>query len=118
WQELHARTFGLQLQLPVRAMVFLTAWLIYLADRWFDCCALSPASPRSLRQKFWQGRLAMFGALVILIALTGAAISWFEIDRAMCVRGAVVGAAAVIYLIINHTCRAWTILPIKEACVG
>jgi hypothetical protein len=118
WQELFARTFGVQLQWPVRAMLFLTAWVIYLADRWFDCSRLSSASPRSLRQRFWEGRLSCFGGLVIVIALADLLVSWLAIDRTLFMSGAAVGTAAVAYLIVNHTCRIWTTLPIKECCVG
>jgi hypothetical protein len=32
WQWLFARTFGAHLNLSLRVLLFLTAWLIYLAD--------------------------------------------------------------------------------------
>ena len=40
WQWLFAHTFGAHLSLALRALLFLTAWLIYLADRFADTIKL------------------------------------------------------------------------------
>src|SRR5205085_553174 len=52
WQALFARTFGAHLHLSIRALLFLTAWLIYLADRFADTIKLPAGSPISLRHRF------------------------------------------------------------------
>ena len=52
WQWLFGRSFGISLTASSRAALFLTAWLIYLADRLADTWALRSDDPRSLRQAF------------------------------------------------------------------
>jgi hypothetical protein len=52
WLGLFARSFHTPLQAGNCIALFLTAWLIYLADRFADCDSLEPGSPRSLRQEF------------------------------------------------------------------
>ena len=52
WQWLFAHTFGAHLSLALRALLFLTAWLIYLADRFADTIKLPAGSPISLRHQF------------------------------------------------------------------
>jgi hypothetical protein len=46
-------------------------------------------------------------------------VSGLTIDRVVFFSGAVVGAMAVAYLLVNHNWSAiWRVLPIKECCVG
>jgi len=119
WQELLARMFGLQLHWSVRAMLFLTAWLIYLADRWFDVLALMPSRPHALRQDFWLGRPRFFAAATILVGCAALSVGCFAIPRSMFVGGTVVAVAAVLYLVMNHACsRVWSVAPVKECWVG
>ena len=40
WQWLFAHTFQAHLDLSLRGLLFLTAWLIYLADRFADTIKL------------------------------------------------------------------------------
>jgi hypothetical protein len=119
WQELFAQTFGLRLGWPVRAMLFLSAWFIYLLDRWLDVIALTPIGPRPLRQGFWVGKLRLFGGLAVLVGLADLAIGWFAMERWMFVSGALVGSAALVYLITNHVLSwIWRVVPVKECWVG
>ncbi len=52
WQWIFARIFGAHLTLSLRFLLFLTAWLIYLADRFADTIKLPPGIPISLRHAF------------------------------------------------------------------
>src|SRR3954447_26980728 len=52
WLWLFARTFHVPLQIGNAIALFLTAWLIYLGDRFADASNLKRDSHRSLRQEF------------------------------------------------------------------
>src|SRR5205809_4020802 len=52
WLWLFARTFHVPLRIGNLVALFLTAWLIYLADRFADAISLTSSLPRSLRQEF------------------------------------------------------------------
>ncbi|MFL6515927.1 MAG: hypothetical protein ACJ8M1_12990 [Chthoniobacterales bacterium] len=119
WQELFARTFGIQLHWPVRAVLFLSAWLIYLADRWLDVLALTPVRPHAVRQEVWLTRPRSFAALTIIVGSADLLIGCFAMERSVFVSGMVVAVAAVVYLIMNHSCSGvWSIAPVKECWVG
>jgi len=51
WQWLFAHTFKLEIEHGARVALFLTAWLIYLADRYADAAALDEDEQKSLRQE-------------------------------------------------------------------
>src|SRR3982751_6419223 len=52
WLWLFARTFHVPLQTGNCVALFLTAWLIYLGDRFADAVSLPANLPRSVRQDF------------------------------------------------------------------
>ena len=69
WLWLFARTFHASVDPVNCAALFLTAWLIYLADRLADSYSLQDGGPRSLRHEFclnhrqiWIGALAVIAA--------------------------------------------------------
>ena len=92
--------------------LFLTAWLIYLADRFADCTSLRPDLPRSLRQEFCLRHREIWIATILLVGGFDAYVETFLI-------GAVVGGLALIYLVINHPLGLiWRSLPAKELAIG
>ena len=52
WQWIFAYNFHLSVPPGHRAALFLTAWLIYLADRFGDSLSLVAGQPNSARQQF------------------------------------------------------------------
>src|SRR3954465_8051859 len=68
WLWLFARTFHVPLQIGNAVALFLTAWVIYLADRFADASNLKPNSPRSLRQEFCLRHREFWIATLALVA--------------------------------------------------
>ena len=119
WLWLFARTFETTV-LPVNgAALFLTAWLIYLADRLADSCALPPSNPRSLRHEFCLRYRPIWIAALTVIAGADAVLIWNQLGPVTFFAGALVGTLALIHLVLNYTLGgAWPPLPLKEAAVG
>ncbi|HKP93837.1 MAG TPA: hypothetical protein VJS88_08055 [Chthoniobacterales bacterium] len=119
WLGLFARTFGILLRLGNCVALFLTAWLIYLADRLADALALQPNLPRSLRQDFCLRHREIWIATVALVGGFDAYVIWRSTATGTFLAGAVVGALAVIYLVLNHPLGViWRALPAKELAIG
>jgi hypothetical protein len=119
WLWLFARTFQIPLQVGNAVALFLTAWVIYLADRLADSISLKPGSPRSLRQEFCLRYREVWIAAVLLVAGFDAYVIWRTTALATFLVGAVVGVLALIYLVINHPLGLiWRSLPAKELVIG
>src|SRR4051794_4887469 len=119
WLWLFARTFRVPLQTGNVVALFLTAWLIYLADRFADSSSLKPNSPRSLRQDFCLRHRVIWIASVALIAGFDAYVIWRTTAIQTFLVGAVVGSLALIYLVVNHPLGlVWRSLPAKELAIG
>src|SRR5256714_1837085 len=119
WLWLFARTFRIPLQLGNCVALFLTAWLIYLADRFADCTSLRPDLPRSLRQEFCLRHREIWIATILLVGGFDAYVIWRTTALETFLIGAVVGGLALIYLVINHPLGLiWRSLPAKELAIG
>jgi hypothetical protein len=119
WLWLFARSFHAAVEPVNGAVLFLTAWLIYLADRLADSSSLPAGAPRSLRHEFCLNhRRAWIGTLTI-IGATDAYLIWRGIGGETFFAGAVIGALALIHLVLNHSLGgAWPALPLKEPAIG
>lgn len=119
WLWLFARTFHLSADPANCAALFLTAWLIYLADRLADSHALPAGRPRSLRHKFClRYRRAWVGGLIV-IAASDATIVWRGIGAETLFAGTIVGTLALAHLLLNYSLGgAWPPLPLKEFATG
>ncbi len=118
WQELFARSLGVALGPGARVALFLTAWLIYLADRAVDTFRLRGSDALSLRQRFClRNRRPWIVALIFVGAADGICL-WNSLDPHIFRPGLAVGAASIAYLSINSLGRAWRFLPIKELLIG
>jgi hypothetical protein len=119
WLWLFARTFHVPVQLGNAVALFLTAWLIYLADRLADAVSLRSGMPRSLRQEFClRHREAWISGLVLI-----AGFDLYVIGRSVAagtfLAGAVVGILAVVYLALNYPRGlVWRSVPAKEVAIG
>ena len=119
WLCLFARTFHLPV-LPGNAVaLFLTAWLIYLADRLADASVLKAELPRSLRQAFCLRHREIWISALLLIGGFDLYVIWRSVAAGTFFAGAVVGILALIYLALNHPRGLiWRSLPIKEVAIG
>ncbi|MDP9004866.1 MAG: hypothetical protein M3N12_08760 [Verrucomicrobiota bacterium] len=119
WLGLFARVFHVTISPANGAALFLTAWLIYLADRLADSYSLPALGPRSLRHGFCLNhRQVWIGALAVIAAADGVLI-WRGISHETFVAGAVIGALALTYLVLNYSLGgAWPALPLKEPAIG
>ena len=102
-----------------RVALFLTAWLIYLADRLADSRALPDYAPRSLRHEFCLRHQRIWIGALVVIVVADAVIIWNGLGVGIAVAGGVVGAFAVIHLLLNYSLGgSWPPLPLKEFAVG
>ncbi len=119
WLWLFARTFQVPFQIGNAVALFLTAWLIYLADRLADSSTLDAALPRSLRQGFCLQHRELWIVTIALVAGFDAYVIWRTTALQTFLIGAVVGIIAVIYLVANHPLGLiWRALPAKELAIG
>jgi hypothetical protein len=119
WLWLFARTFSVPFQRGNAVALFLTAWLIYLADRLADSLFLKPTTARSLRQEFCLHHREIWIATVALVAGFDAYFIWRSTAPETFLIGAVVGGLATIYLVLNHPFGLiWRSLPAKELAIG
>lgn len=119
WLWLCARTFHSPLHLGNAVALFLTAWLIYLADRLADASALKAGSARSLRQEFCLRHREIWISALLLISGFDLYVIWRSLAAGTFFAGALVGILALIYLALNHPQGLiWRALPAKEIVLG
>jgi hypothetical protein len=101
------------------AALFLTVWLIYLADRFVDSFSLQSDGPRSARQTFCARNRALWLSLLLLVGFVDAAVVCLTLDRAIVLRGIFLGSIVFAYLTINWSCdKIWATVSFKEAIIG
>jgi hypothetical protein len=119
WQWLFARTFHARIDLAERAVLFLTAWAIYLLDRIGDSFSSVQSSDVSLRQTFCLQHRGVMILIVALIVPADATYALIALNRETLLCGAIVGALIGCYLAINHCVPAlWKTAPVKELSIG
>jgi hypothetical protein len=119
WQWLFARVFGAHLTLSLRFLLFLTAWLIYLADRFADTIKLPPGSPISLRHRFCREHMMGWWIAIVVIFLVDASFALRTLDLQMLLLGGVLAAICGVYLFVNQSLGGkWRPLPVKEKAIG
>lgn len=119
WLWLFARTFDVALAPAGVAALFLTAWLIYLADRFGDTRAADLCRATSHRQRFCLKHRRLWLVLIGIVALADVAVVVTQLGSGVLILGAVVAAPAIAYLLTNQLRPgAWRILPAKEITIG
>lgn len=119
WLWLFARTFHAPLHSGNALALFLTAWLIYLADRLADAVSLKPGTRRSIRQDFCLRHREIWISALLLVGGFDLYVIWRTIAPGTFFAGAVVGILAVIYLALNYPRGlVWRALPAKELAIG
>ena len=119
WQWLFARAFHVPMTDWARLALFLTAWLIYLADRLGDSWSLDGAEPLSLRQRFCRRHQQIWIVVIPLLALADLLLISGQLERGIIRAGLVVGVLSLAYLSINYWLgKVWRFVPVKEVCIG
>jgi len=119
WLWLFARSFDVPLRIGNAVALFLTAWLIYLGDRFADAISLKTGLPRSLRQEFCLRHREIWITTVALAAGFDAYVIWRNTASETFLVGAAVGILALVYLVANHPLGLiWRSLPAKELAIG
>ena len=102
-----------------RGALFLTAWLIYLVDRFADALSLQTDSPRSLRQQFCLRYKKLWLGLIPVVGLIDAVIVLLRLNRDVLISGLCLSGIAAVYLAVNYAfSEVWEIIPLKEITVG
>ncbi|MEO8439635.1 MAG: hypothetical protein ABI540_05370 [Spartobacteria bacterium] len=119
WQWLFAYAFGAHLTPSLRALLFLTAWLIYLADRFADTMQLPVDAPISLRHRFCREHLIGWWVAVVLIFFLDVGLDLRSLDLQMLLLGGTLAVLCLLYLFVNHSLGGkWRPLPVKEKAIG
>ncbi len=119
WAWVFGRSFSISVTPGAACALFLTAWVIYLADRFGDSLSTDSAAGSSLRQRFclrhsaaWIGAIASAAAADLFVICT-------RLDARQLALGAAVGVCALVYLFLNQVLPSvWRVLPAKEIGVG
>lgn len=119
WQWIFAWSFGAHLDLSLRALLFLTAWLIYLADRFADTIRLPAEAPISLRHQFCRRHMVAWWLAIVVIFFVDVALALHTLDLQMLLLGGTLAALCLLYLFINQSLGGkWRPLPVKEKAIG
>jgi hypothetical protein len=119
WQWLFARAFTVQVLQSHRAALFLTAWFIYMFDRFTDAISLRPHFPKSVRQQTCLDHVKSWVILIVLVGAVDAGIIFTRLEHTTTMRGLFLGAVAVCYLALNWAAnKVWERVPLKEFIIG
>lgn len=119
WQGLFAHSFGAHLAWPLRVLLFLTAWLIYLGDRFADTIRMPATAPRSERHRFCQEHMVGWWIAIVVIFVVDAALALRTLDLQLFLLGGTLAVICAIYLFLNHLLGGrWRPVPMKEKAVG
>ncbi|MGI8890555.1 MAG: hypothetical protein ACR2G0_07200 [Chthoniobacterales bacterium] len=119
WQWLFAYVFGAHLTPALRALLFLTAWLISLADRFADTIKLAPESPISLRHRFCREHIIGWWVAVVVIFCLDVGLALRSLDLQMLLLGGTLALLCFGYLFVNHWLGGrWRPVPMKEKSIG
>ena len=119
WQWIFAHSFDLSVPVGDRAALFLTAWIIYMADRFGDSVSLVAGQPKSVRQQFCLRHKSISLVSIIWVAAVDVIVVLRAVDYETSVPGVVLGALTIVYLAINHAhSEIWEKIPLKEFTIG
>jgi hypothetical protein len=119
WQWLFATSFRVHVPAAHRVALFLSAWLIYLSDRWFDSLPGARGAARSLRERFCREHRKTWIGWALVVGLLDGIVVWRYVETDTLRLGSALAGVVVAYLVLNATfSRLWRAIPIKEATVG
>jgi hypothetical protein len=119
WQWIFEHSFHMSVSIGHRAALFLTAWIIYLADRFGDSVSLVTGQPKSVRQQFCLRHKSIWLVSIICFAVVDLIVVLRAVNYETAVLGAVLGAFTLAYVAINHAhSEIWKTIPLKEFIIG
>jgi hypothetical protein len=119
WQGIFARAFGADLDFSLRLLLFLTAWLIYLGDRFADSIKLPADCPISLRHRFCREHMIGWWIAVVVIFIVDLSLALRTLDLQMLLLGGTLAVICGLYLFVNHSLGGkWRPIPMKEKAIG
>ena len=119
WHWLFARSFVAPVALGGVAALFLTAWLIYLADRFGDCVAIDRQRATSYRQRFCLKYRPAWIVAVFGVAAADLLVITTILDHDVIRFAVPIALLALAYLFLNQRRPGlWRVLPVKEITVG
>ena len=119
WLWLFARSFEVAIAPGGIAALFLTAWLIYLADRFGDTATVDLRRATSFRQRFCLKHRRVWLLLIGIVAAADAVVVVTQLGSGVLMLGAVVALLAIAYLLTNQLRPgAWRVVPAKEIAIG
>jgi hypothetical protein len=121
WQGFLAYRFSVPLRPAGRAVLGLTVWAIYLADRLLD--ARKPLSAKEAldepaRHRFYRRHSQPMVALLALVLVADAWIALFSLRPAILREGLIPLTGVLIYLAIFHLFWKWIAIPKEIAAAG
>ena len=118
WQWVFAHSFRLSVPVGHWTALFITAWVIYLADRLGDSLSVLAGEPKSLRQQFCL-RHKKFWFVSIICAGVADFIVVLAVNYETAALGGILGAITIAYLAMNHAhSQIWETIPLKEFIIG
>src|SRR2546423_9877192 len=119
WQWLFARIFGAHLTFSLRALLFLTAWLIYLADRFADTLRLARGTPMAIRHEFCRKHMVAWWVTIVVLFCVDTSLALRTLDLQLLLLGGTVAFFSTLYLFLNHSLGGkWRSVPLKEKAIG
>lgn len=97
WQDFLARCYPTTLHLTGRAVLFLTVWAIYLADRLLDIRHPAPAG-ESVRHQFYRQHRVFAQTLFVLVVVVDLLVTRLWLRPAVFDNGLVLTGGVVMYL--------------------
>ena len=114
-----AHTFRIAIKPAEYVALFLTAWWIYLTDRFVDTLVVSTNGNRPVRAEFCLRHRMPWPFVILIVTAVDGAVILFAVPRSTILRGALFGVAAIAYLAVNFAVsRWWRTVPIKEFVIG
>ncbi|MEO8026393.1 MAG: hypothetical protein ABI823_07965 [Bryobacteraceae bacterium] len=101
WQDLLARSEGVEPRASGRAVLFLTVWAIYLADRLLDA-RLSPQAVEAPRHRFYREHWRAAAGLLALVASLDLLVTVLWLRPSIFLSGMLVFAAVGVYFGLIH----------------
>jgi hypothetical protein len=95
WQWIFAHSFHLSVPVGHRAALFLTAWIIYLADRFGDSVSLVTGQPKSVRQQFCLRHKSIWLVSIVCVAAVDLIVVLQAVNYETAVPGGVLGAFTI-----------------------
>ncbi len=119
WQALIAKGLGLDLPITHQIALFLSVWIIYLADRLFDSLRAPASAQLTSRLRFAKRFRYLFLTLLAGIAITNTLLIWLTLPREMIWLGVLLSALLLPYFALRFSKELQARIPIpREVLCG